>query len=195
MGHSSSIIEHDDELTPIAKATLPLSASLAKTKRLCKIIQMLIAIGGLVFFAGYAIIWVLLLISSFQSGIDGGAASSLITFFLIGACEAVGAFLAYKIFDDLVRNEAVFTPAQVKRLKGIALVFIVLFAVELIAPNNLMLLSGGEASYVGLANDSSAIPSMPRLNLSSLLFAAVFYCASAIFEYASLLQQASDETI
>lgn len=103
--------------------------------------------------------------------------------------------LAYRIFADLVQNEAIFTANQIKRLKGIALVFVVLFAIELVFPTSDMLLAGADAGYVGLASDNGVTLDMPTLNLGSLLFAAVFYCASAIFEYASLLQQASDETI
>lgn len=192
---SSSNISQSEELTPIAKAILPLSASLAKTKRLCNVIRILIAIGAAVFFVGYTIIWGLVLTLAIQNGLDSASGVSLASFLLMGICEAFGALLAYRIFADLVRNEAIFTMPQIRRLKGIALVFVALFAIELIFPTSSIFMLGAEEGFVGLVNDSTAIPSMPRLNLSSLLFAAVFYCASAIFEYASLLQQASDETI
>ena len=136
-----------------------------------------------------------MLASSLQGGIESDDVISLVSFLLVGVCEAIGVLLAYRIFADLVRSEAVFTPNQIKRLKGIALVFVALFIIELVCPTGDMLLAEANAGYLGLENEASTVSSMPRLNLSSLLFAAVFYCASAIFEYASLLQQASDETI
>ncbi len=194
MGDLSSTYSKED-LTPIAKATLPLSESLAKAKKLCKTIKLLIAIGAAVFFTAAIVIWVLLLASSLQGGIESDDVISLVSFLLVGVCEAIGVLLAYRIFADLVRSEAVFTPNQIKRLKGIALVFVALFIIELVCPTGDMLLAEANAGYLGLENEASTVSSMPRLNLSSLLFAAVFYCASAIFEYASLLQQASDETI
>ena len=193
--NSLSSTYQDESLTPIAKATFSLSASLTKAKKLCKTIEMLIAIGAIVFFAASIIVWVLLLVSSIQDEIIGSTAVSLASFFLMGVFEAIGVMLAYRIFADLVQNEAIFTANQIKRLKGIALVFVVLFAIELVFPTSDMLLAGADAGYVGLASDNGVTLDMPTLNLGSLLFAAVFYCASAIFEYASLLQQASDETI
>lgn len=185
----------DGALTPIAKATLPLSASLAKAKRLCKIIKGLIAVGALIFFAASILVWSLLLASSIQGGMGENAAISLASFLLTGICEAVGVILAYRIFADLVQNDAVFSRTQIKRLKGIALIFVLLFAIELVLPASDLLFTNGAVGSFGLVEIDNALSSMPRLNLSSLLFAAVFYCASAIFEYASLLQQASDETI
>lgn len=103
--------------------------------------------------------------------------------------------MAYRIFADLVQNDAVFSRTQIKRLKRIALIFVLLFAIELVLPASDLLFTNGAVGSFGLVEIDNALSSMPRLNLSSLLFAAVFYCASAIFEYASLLQQASDETI
>lgn len=190
-----SSIQQNVEMTPIAKATFALSASLERARSLCRVIKVLIAIGALVYFAVYLLVWILLLIASLQTGFGGEESASLIAFFLIGACEAVGALMAYRFFSELVRDDAVFTSSQIKRLRRIALVFVVLFVLELVSPSSSMVMADGGAGQIGLVGDAASFPSAPRINLSSLLFAAVFYCAAAIFEYASLLQQASDETI
>lgn len=191
----SSSIAQGEGLTPIAKAILPLSASLTRARRLCKIIKNLIAIGGSVFFIGYAIVWTFLLVSALQGEAPGSAMGSLVSFLMTGLCGGAGAFLAYRIFDDIVRNESVFTANQISRLKSIALIFVLLFAIELIFPTGNMIINASGIEGIGIVNDATSFANAPRLNLSSLLFAAVFYCASAIFESASLLQQASDETI
>lgn len=191
----ASDIRHDELLTPIAEALLPLSESLAKTKRLCAVIKRLIAIGASVFLAGYAIVWSALLVLSIQNGLQTNTVVALISLLATGTCGGIGAFLGYRIFDDLVRNDAVFTAGQVKRLRAIALVFVLLFVIELAIPSNGLIMAYGGVGDVGIVDDALSYAGAPKINLSSLLFAAVFYCAAAIFEYASLLQQASDETI
>ena len=191
----SSGTQQDEAMTPIAEALRPLSASLTKAKRLCMAIKTLIAIGASLFLICYAVVWVLLLVLSLQRGIEGTTMAALVGFLATGICGGVGAFLAYKIFDDLVRRDAIFTARQVKRLKVIALIFALLFVIELLLPSSSLIIDSGGMEVVGLVDDSASYIDTPKLNLGSLLFAAVFYCASAIFEYASLLQQASDETI
>lgn len=92
-------------------------------------------------------------------------------------------FMTSLIFRDISRDDHPFSRKHSDRLKIIALLVI---ALVLVVPPFQMLLT------MIIAPDSHAGAS---INLSGLVYSAVFYCLALIFEYGAELQQLSDETL
>ena len=179
----------------IEQATLPLSMSLERVKRICAITKNLIAIGTVVFFAIFVACLAPVASSAFEHGVDAGVALYLSAQLLLAACGVTGAVLAYRIFSDLVRNDAVFSAEQIKRVRWISLLFVVVFILGFFSSPAEMVYTDVQDTYVGISSQSTQIVGSAHLDLGPLLFAAVFYCVSMVLEYGRLLQEASDETI
>lgn len=98
------------------------------------------------------------------------------------------------IFHGIVKGESPFSERQADRLRFIsflALMFVFLefaftwgIAYELIP-------QAGYSVLINYGGNDAAI----NINIEMLVFSAIMYSLSAIFRYAALLQQLSDETV
>ena len=113
----------------------------------------------------------------------GNASPAIAGFVLTNGFMAAILFITGLIFRDISRAETPFVKSHSNRLKVISLIIITL---TIIVPPLQMLLTLIFAPGVR-ANAS--------INISNLVFAAVFYCLAMIFEYGAELQQFSDEAL
>lgn len=99
-----------------------------------------------------------------------------------------------KLFEEVVQGSPPFSEMQADRLRSIsviALAFVVLDLLMSFGFNHELL---PEFGFGMVANDGIAEPTI-NLNVGMLAFSAIMYSLSAIFRYAALLQQLSDETV
>ena len=92
-------------------------------------------------------------------------------------------FLAWMIFRNIQRDYTPFSPKHTLYLKFISLMMLAFTII--VPPVELLLLEI-------LAPEVDAFVSF---QLSGIVFAFIFYCLALIFEYGSLLQKQSDETM
>ena len=94
----------------------------------------------------------------------------------------------------MIRDGKPFSLPQVDRLGFISLVALVFVIVELLFTAGLSYDLIPEYGYSMVINDGNSEPTI-NLNIGMLVFSAIMYSLSAIFRYAALLQQLSDETV
>ena len=107
-------------------------------------------------------------------------------------------FEKYRMFEEeldrLCRDGKPFSLPQADRLGFISLVALVFVIVELLFTAGLSYDLIPEYGYSMVINDGNSEPTI-NLNIGMLVFSAIMYSLSAIFRYAALLQQLSDETV
>ena len=158
--------------------------------RRCRLID--VALGVLI--VVLALIWLpALAISCIQLG--NSASFSTVFYLLLYGVLVFGVMGTLKlIFHGIVKGESPFSERQADRLRFIsflALMFVFLkfaftwgIAYELIP-------QAGYSVLINYGGNDAAI----NINIGMLVFSAIMYSLSAIFRYAALLQQLSDETV
>lgn len=99
-----------------------------------------------------------------------------------------------KLFEEVVKGAPPFSGEQADRLRAIAVIALAFVALDLLMSfgfNHELL---PEFGFGMVVNDGIAEPTI-NLNFGMLAFSAIMYSLSAIFRYAALLQQLSDETV
>lgn len=103
--------------------------------------------------------------------------------------------IIYRILKDIAQGNSPFEYVQVKRIRRIAWILVAYVVIDMISASNLSaFISSG-----GFGIENSSFHESPTLvlsiNFGVLVSAVVVYGLSIIFEYGSVLQEQSDETL
>lgn len=160
--------------------------------RKCKAIN--IAVGMLLALA--VLIWLPALVMSIISLAHGAAGSvSTVAYLILYGVLVLGVLGTLKlIFRDIVKNRSPFSEQQADRLRFIAFLALMFVILEFAFTWGITYEVVPNAGYSVLINYGGTEPST-NINLGVLIFSAIMYSLSAIFRYAALLQQLSDETV
>ena len=99
-----------------------------------------------------------------------------------------------QLFDNVVSGNSPFSEDQADRLKSVAVIALSYFVLDALFSFAFIANPFPEIGFGMVANDGIAEPTI-NLNFGMLAFSAIMYSLSAIFRYAALLQQLSDETV
>lgn len=99
-----------------------------------------------------------------------------------------------KIFSAVVKQSRPFSEEQANRLRFIALLALGLVILELVFTATVSYSVVPEVGYNIGINDAYPTDSI-NLNVGMLVFSAIMYSLSALFRYAALLQQLSQDTV
>ncbi len=159
-----------------------LSSALQRMRKICKAIKTLFLLAAVFFSGVWAIFIVSILIDWLRTGQD--AASLLLYAIVYGVFVILILWNLFQLFAEVDKGDPPFSELQADRLQTIAIVSLAIVGLD-------VLLSFGFGMVV---NDGIAEPTL-NLNVGMLAFSAIMYSLSAIFRYAALLQQLSDETV
>lgn len=170
-----------------------LRAALQKTKTVCKICRTFFAICLVV----CASVWVTIIgLSVFEAA--GGDVlippQSLAYGFAYDAACLAMFLLLIRLFSEAINESRPFSAKQANRLRCVALIAFGLVILELVFTSGLSYTAIPEAGY-GIAINNGASEPTVNLNIGMLVFSGIMYSLSAIFRYAALLQQLSDDTV
>lgn len=172
-----------------------LEQSLKHASHVCRVINVMLT----VLLIGAGLIWLTALVMSFaQLGAAGFDGMSLVAYIVLYGVLVLGVLAMLKlIFKDAVNSETPFTEKQADRLRFLAfLAFLALmFALlEFAFTLGVTFEVVPRIGYDVIVNRGSTEPVI-SINVGVLVFSAIMYSLSAIFRYAALLQQLSDETV
>lgn len=144
------------------------------------------------FAAFWAAIVASLLFSSLGTGIDIGGA--LLYAIVFGAFVVLMLWNLTKLFDEVDKGNAPFSMIQAERLQTIAVIALAIMVLDALISVGFIFEPMPELGFGMVANDGIAEPTI-NINFGMLAFSAIMYSLSAIFRYAALLQQLSDDTV
>lgn len=144
------------------------------------------------FAAFWAAIVASLLFSSLGTGIDIGGA--LLYAIVFGAFVVLILWNLTKLFDEVDKGNAPFSMIQAERLQTIAVIALAIMVLDALISVGFIFEPMPELGFGMVANDGIAEPTI-NINFGMLAFSAIMYSLSAIFRYAALLQQLSDDTV
>ena len=99
-----------------------------------------------------------------------------------------------KIFSDVVNGNPPFSEIQANRMRLISLLALAYVILELVFTATVSYSVVPEVGYNIGINDAYPTDSI-NLNVGMLVFSAIMYSLSALFRYAALLQQLSQDTV
>ena len=135
-------------------------------------------------------------IGSLLSGLSNGleAGSEVVYAIVSGLFILLILWNLTRLFDQVVKSAEPFSKFQADRLSSISVIALAYAVLDLLVSFGFMLQPAPELGFAVVANDGIAEPTL-NLNVGMLAFSAIMYSLSAIFRYAALLQQLSDETV
>lgn len=172
---------------------MDLGKSAQRAKRVCGVIRYLFIVATVLYVLSWAVSLVSLLASMMGAGFETMGASCAYTF-LYGALVVVFLLTMVRIFSDVVQGRAPFSENQANRLRLIAVLALLLVILELVFTTSMSYNIIPEVGYSLGINDAYPADSI-NLNVGMLAFSAIMYSLSALFRYAALLQQLSDDTV
>lgn len=170
-----------------------LRCSVQKAGKICQTIRRLFLVALVLYSVSQTI-----LIGAIVAG--GGSATLADTFsvlaYVVLHCVIVVLFLVtmVRIFAEASQGRAPFSEKQADRLRLIALLALLLFLLEAVFTAVVSYNLIPEVGYSIGINDAYPTDSI-NLNVGMLAFSAIMYSLSALFRYAALLQQLSDDTV
>lgn len=99
-----------------------------------------------------------------------------------------------QLFGEVDKGEKQFSEQQAERLQTIAVIALAIVVLDALMSFGFMFQPIPELGFGMVVNDGITEPTL-NLNVGMLAFSAIMYSLSAIFRYAALLQQLSDETV
>ena len=167
-----------------------LEQSLKHASHVCRVINVMLT----VLLIGAGLIWLTALVMSFaQLGAAGFDGMSLVAYIVLYGVLVLGVLAMLKlIFKDAVNSETPFTEKQADRLRFIAFLALMFALLEFALGVTFEVVP--RIGYDVIVNRGSTEPVI-SINVGVLVFSAIMYSLSAIFRYAALLQQLSDETV
>lgn len=166
--------------------------ALSKAKRACVRVRWVLICATVLFACGWGISLIVLVIDCVEHGPLSFV--SLAYLLCYGSLVLAVFMVMLQAFSDVFRGGKPFSLPQADRLSFIALVALVFVVVELLFTAGLSYDLIPEYGYSMVINDGNSEPTI-NLNIGMLVFSAIMYSLSAIFRYAALLQQLSDETV
>lgn len=168
-----------------------LRKALSRVEKTCKAIRLLLIAVAVVFAIG----WLVALIVSAMALTSGGAAANIFVYAFVYGCLTLGIILLLiKIFMRVVRREELFSTSQANALRAIAVLALGMFLVDALFSVGFSYDAEAAVSYMVDINGGTSEPTV-NLNVGMLVFSGIMYSLSAIFRYAALLQQLSDDTV
>lgn len=168
-----------------------LKQSLEKASRACKIIRVILAIVAAIAAVGLA---AAISVLGFQCVNLGGGFALLLYTIVYGVLILTFLYMMICMFSDIVKGGKPFSVRQARRLQIIALVALLFVVLELIFSYGMAYEVIPSAGIDILINNGASEPTV-NLNIGMLVFSGIMYSLSAIFRYAALLQQLSDDTV
>ena len=175
-------------------------ASLNRLKKSAKAIRVFFK----VIFVLFCIVWVMLValfgfLSFFPEIVSPDAESAgavpFILCIVFGLLIAVFLRQAIHFLSDIEKGESPFSMRQVRRIRVVALIFMVYVVVEAVfSIGQTTLVESGSLMVKYSVTSVNSNPTL-SINFGMLSAAAILYCLSLVFEYGTLLQQLSDETL
>lgn len=98
------------------------------------------------------------------------------------------------LFEAVVKGDPPLSEIQADRLKAIAIIAAAYVILDLLFSVRFIYEPNPDLGFGMILNNGIAEPTL-NLNVGMLAFSAIMYSLSAIFRYAALLQQLSDETV
>lgn len=146
-------------------------------------------------FAGvYALIWIAATVLALMGGNGLGSTSAVFYSVLHGALFLAMLLIFIALFGDVVAQGAPLSVKQADRLRLIALLALALFFVDL-AFDIVAVYQVSEPLDATFDINGGESANTINLNVGMLVFSGIMYSLSAIFRYAALLQQLSDDTV
>lgn len=162
-----------------------------RMRKVCKIIR------GCFFSATvlYLLFWAVV-VGSLLGGLSNGleAGSEVVYAIVSGLFILLILWNLTRLFDQVVKSDEPFSKFQADRLSSISVIALAYVVLDLLVSFGFMFQPAPELGFAVVANDGIAEPTL-NLNVGMLAFSAIMYSLSAIFRYAALLQQLSDETV
>lgn len=169
-----------------------LSSALQRMRKICKAIKVLFLLAA-VFFSGVWLIFVVSILGDWlRTGQD--AASLLLYAIVYGVLVILILWNLSQLFAEVDKGEPPFSELQADRLQTIAIVSLTIVGLDVLLSFGFMFQPIPELGFGMVVNDGITEPTL-NLNVGMLAFSAIMYSLSAIFRYAALLQQLSDETV
>ena len=146
-------------------------------------------------FAGvYALIWIAATVLALMGDNGLGSTSAVFYSVLHGALFLAMLLIFIALFGDVVAQGAPLSVKQADRLRLIALLALALFFVDL-AFDIVAVYQVSEPLDATFEINGGESANTINLNVGMLVFSGIMYSLSAIFRYAALLQQLSDDTV
>lgn len=172
---------------------LVLGQSLERARKVCKAIRAIFGVAIVL----YALSLIISLVGVFLSGQNADAIGTAFTVIYVGLHGAVIVWFLYimmKIFSDVVNGNPPFSEIQANRMRLISLLALAYVILELVFTATVSYSVVPEVGYNIGINDAYPTDSI-NLNVGMLVFSAIMYSLSALFRYAALLQQLSQDTV
>lgn len=174
--------------------TEDLQKELLKVRARCKMIR-LVCLAIIVLYSLLTLLALAFSIASYIGADNGEAAYTLVVYTIAHSALVVSMLVLFAgVFGDVVSRNEIFSAKQADRLRAIALLAIAVVAIDA--------LQGVGATFqvfpaVGGLVDVNGVQSknITDVDVGMLVFSAIMYSLSAIFRYAALLQQLSDDTV
>lgn len=169
-----------------------LEKALEKLKQTCKTLKLCFLIATAVL----SVFWIAVVAMLLLNWLGGSAnkADSVLYAVVFGAFVVLISWNLTKLFDGVGRGDEPFSEAQADRLQSIAIIALAIVILDFLISVGFIFEPAPEIGFGMVANDGIAEPTI-NLNVGMLAFSAIMYSLSAIFRYAALLQQLSDETV
>ena len=166
--------------------------ALQKMQKTCKIIKNCFAVITVVLSIGWIVVVVALLASWINSGAN--MAGSVLYAAAFGTLCIMILWNLTQLFGEVDKGEKQFSDRQADRLQTIAVISLTIVVLDALMSFGFMFQPIPELGFGMVVNDGITEPTL-NLNVGMLAFSAIMYSLSAIFRYAALLQQLSDETV
>lgn len=166
--------------------------ALRKLKRTCKALKLCFLVATIVL----SIFWIVVVATLLMGWLNGGAGAinAVLYAVLYGAFVVLILWNLTKLFDGVGREDAPFSSSQADRLQTIAVIALAVVILDFLISIGFIFEPAPEIGFGMVANNGVAEPTL-NINIGMLAFSAIMYSLSAVFRYAALLQQLSDETV
>lgn len=171
---------------------LDLLKALTKMRKTCKVIKYCFLAATVVFSVFWLSIVAMLVTDWIGRGMD--VAGTVIYAVTFGAFVILTLWNLTKLFGEVDKGGAPFSETQADRLQAIAVIALAIAILDALISVGFILEPMPELGFGMVANDGITEPTI-NIKFGMLAFSAIMYSLSAIFRYAALLQQLSDETV
>lgn len=169
-----------------------LHVALKRMRKICRIIKCCFMVATIMSALIWGIVVATLLVGWLKSGQE--MAGAVLYSVAYGAFVVLVLWNLTRLFNEVDKGEPPFSEAQADRLQSIAIIALAIVILDFLISVGFIFEPAPEIGFGMVANDGIAEPTI-NLNIGMLVFSAIMYSLSAIFRYAALLQQLSDETV
>lgn len=166
--------------------TLASMSKICRAIRACFLALVVILAGGLA---------ALILITLLNGQESSSSVIASVVYTTVGGGFAILILWNFSLlFEAVVKGDPPLSEIQADRLKAIAIIAAAYVILDLLFSVRFIYEPNPDLGFGMILNNGIAEPTI-NLNVGMLAFSAIMYSLSAIFRYAALLQQLSDETV